>query len=47
MATILIFSLCSLGAATSQTLWQLMAWRIILGFGMGGMGGMGGMDMGM
>jgi MFS family permease len=36
MATILIFSLCSLGAATSQTLWQLMAWRIILGFGMGG-----------
>ena len=36
MATILIFSVCSLGAATSQTLWQLMAWRIVLGFGMGG-----------
>ena len=36
MATILIFSICSLGAATSQTLWQLMAWRIVLGFGMGG-----------
>jgi MFS family permease len=36
MATILIFSVCSLGAATSQTLWQLMFWRVILGFGMGG-----------
>ena len=36
MATILIFSVCSLGAATSQTFWQLMAWRILLGFGMGG-----------
>ena len=36
MATILIFSVCSLGAATSQTLWQLMVWRILLGFGMGG-----------
>lgn len=36
MATILIFSVCSLGAATSQTLWQLMAWRVLLGFGMGG-----------
>lgn len=36
MATILIFSVCSLGAATSQSLWQLMAWRILLGFGMGG-----------
>jgi MFS family permease len=36
MATIIIFSVCSLGAATSQTLWQLMAWRIVLGFGMGG-----------
>jgi MFS family permease len=36
MATIIIFSVCSLGAATSQTLWQLMAWRILLGFGMGG-----------
>jgi MFS family permease len=36
MATILIFSVCSLGAATSQSLWQLMFWRILLGFGMGG-----------
>ena len=36
MATIIIFSVCSLGAATSQTLWQLMVWRILLGFGMGG-----------
>ena len=35
-ATILIFSVCSLGAATSQSLWQLMAWRVLLGFGMGG-----------
>lgn len=34
--TILIFSLCSLGAATSQTVWQLMGWRILLGVGMGG-----------
>jgi MFS family permease len=34
--TILIFSLCSLGAATSQTLVQLMIWRALLGFGMGG-----------
>jgi MFS family permease len=34
--TILIFSLCSLGAATSQTLMQLMVWRALLGFGMGG-----------
>lgn len=36
IATILIFSFCSLGAATSQAVWQLMVWRIILGFGMGG-----------
>jgi MFS family permease len=36
MGTILIFSACSLGAATSQTLLQLMAWRIVLGIGMGG-----------
>ncbi|MEP7344565.1 MAG: MFS transporter [Gemmatimonadaceae bacterium] len=34
--TILIFSLCSLGAATSQSVLQLMAWRIVLGIGMGG-----------
>jgi MFS family permease len=36
MATILIFSLCSLGAATSQTLVQLALWRTFLGLGMGG-----------
>jgi MFS family permease len=36
MATILIFSLCSLGAATSQSLWQLALWRALLGIGMGG-----------
>ena len=31
MATILIFSLCSLGTATSQYLWQLALWRALLG----------------
>src|SRR5437763_1297152 len=36
MATILIFSLCSLGAATSQSLTQLILWRTLLGLGMGG-----------
>lgn len=36
MGTILIFSFCSLGAATSQTLLQLMIWRALLGIGMGG-----------
>jgi MFS family permease len=36
MATILFFSLASLGAATSQTLMQLMLWRALLGIGMGG-----------
>src|SRR5688572_6576522 len=34
--TILIFSFASLGAATSQTLIQLMLWRALLGIGMGG-----------
>jgi len=34
--TILSFSLCSLGAATSQTLVQLLIWRALLGLGMGG-----------
>jgi MFS family permease len=34
--TILIFSLCSLGSATSQNLLQLILWRAFLGFGMGG-----------
>ncbi|MGB7218600.1 MAG: MFS transporter [Vicinamibacterales bacterium] len=36
MATILIFSLASLGAATSQTIIQLLMWRALLGIGMGG-----------
>jgi MFS family permease len=36
MATIAIFSLASLGAATSQTVVQLLLWRALLGLGMGG-----------
>ena len=36
MATILIFSVSSLGAATSQTVLQLLFWRAVLGIGMGG-----------
>lgn len=36
IGTVLIFSFCSLGAATSQTLLQLMLWRVVLGIGMGG-----------
>jgi MFS family permease len=36
IGTILIFSFCSLGAATSQTVLQLMMWRVLLGIGMGG-----------
>ena len=36
MGTILIFSFASLGAATSQTVWQLLFWRALLGIGMGG-----------
>lgn len=36
MGTIVVFSLASLGAATSHTVWQLMAWRALLGLGMGG-----------
>jgi len=36
MTTILVFSLCSLGAATSQAVWQLVVWRTLLGLGMGG-----------
>ncbi|MEX1994001.1 MAG: MFS transporter [Steroidobacteraceae bacterium] len=36
IVTILIFSLSSLGAATSQTLTQLVLWRALLGLGMGG-----------
>ncbi|HEY7568278.1 MAG TPA: MFS transporter [Gemmatimonadaceae bacterium] len=36
IGTVLIFSFCSLGAATSQNLLQLMLWRFVLGIGMGG-----------
>src|SRR5438445_2574306 len=36
MTTIVVFSLCSLGAATSQNLLQLALWRAVLGLGMGG-----------
>jgi MFS family permease len=36
MSTIAIFSLASLGAATSQSVWQLLLWRALLGLGMGG-----------
>ena len=36
MGTIAIFSLASLGAATSQSVIQLLLWRAILGIGMGG-----------
>jgi MFS family permease len=36
MGTIVIFSLASLGAATSQSVLQLLLWRAILGIGMGG-----------
>ena len=41
MLTILIFSLASLGAATSQSILQLLMWRAILGIGMGGEWGSG------
>lgn len=34
--TIVVYSVCSVGAATSQSVWQLAAWRAFLGFGMGG-----------
>lgn len=36
MATIVVFSLASLGASTSQTILQLLFWRAVLGIGMGG-----------
>lgn len=36
IGTILIFSVCSLGAATAQTTVQLLIWRALLGVGMGG-----------
>jgi MFS family permease len=36
MGTIALFSIASLGAATSQTVIQLLLWRALLGLGMGG-----------
>src|SRR5512134_771840 len=36
MATIIVFSLASLGASTSQSVVQLLFWRAVLGIGMGG-----------
>jgi MFS family permease len=36
MGTITLFSLASLGAATSQSVLQLLFWRAVLGIGMGG-----------
>jgi MFS family permease len=36
MATILIYSLCSLGTATAQSWTQLLIWRGLLGVGLGG-----------
>jgi MFS family permease len=36
IGTIVLFSLASLGASTSQTVTQLLAWRALLGIGMGG-----------
>ena len=34
--TIIVYAVCSVGAATSQTVVQLAVWRSLLGFGMGG-----------
>ncbi|MBM4194419.1 MAG: MFS transporter [Gemmatimonadetes bacterium] len=34
--TIIVYSVCSVGAATSQDVVQLAIWRALLGFGMGG-----------
>lgn len=34
--TILIYSLASAGTATSQSLWQLILWRALVGIGLGG-----------
>jgi MFS family permease len=36
MATILIYSLATLGSATAQNFTQLMIWRVAVGIGMGG-----------
>jgi MFS family permease len=41
MLTVLIFSFASIGAATSQTIVQLLLWRAVLGIGMGGEWGSG------
>src|SRR5262249_23584060 len=34
--SILVFSLATAGLATSQNVWQLLLWRVLVGFGMGG-----------
>jgi len=34
--SILVYSLATAGLATSMSLWQLIAWRILVGIGMGG-----------
>jgi MFS family permease len=34
--SILVYSLATAGLATSQALWQLLAWRVFVGLGMGG-----------
>jgi MFS family permease len=34
--SILIYSLATAGMATAQNLWQLVAWRVLVGLGMGG-----------
>ena len=34
--SILVYSFATAGLATSQALWQLIAWRVLVGFGMGG-----------
>jgi MFS family permease len=34
--SILLFSLATAGLATSQALWQLVLWRVLVGLGMGG-----------
>jgi len=34
--SILLYSFATAGLATSNALWQLIAWRVLVGFGMGG-----------
>jgi MFS family permease len=34
--SILLYSVATAGMATAQNLWQLVAWRVLVGFGMGG-----------